>query len=92
MTQSPSTDTVKRDGKKDRPGTASFVYDVDGTTYTHNRPRIAGLEIMEAAGIRPSDGLVQILEDGTTRTIAPDDEVQLVPKARFKRRPRFKRG
>lgn len=92
MTLAQPTDTRNHDSKSDRPGAASFVYDVDGTTYTHNRPTITGLEIMDAAGIRPSDGLVQILEDGTTRTIAPDEEVRLAPKARFKRRPRFKRG
>ncbi|MCH8899414.1 MAG: multiubiquitin domain-containing protein [Acidobacteria bacterium] len=91
MTLAQPTDTVPH-GSGGQPGAAHFVFDVDGTTYTHNRPTITGLEIMDAAGIRPSDGLVQIFEDGTTRSVAPDDEVRLVPDARFKRRPRFKRG
>ncbi|MDQ3756397.1 MAG: multiubiquitin domain-containing protein [Actinomycetota bacterium] len=69
-----------------------FVYDVDGTTYHHDRPKITGAEIMLAAGIPASDGLVQILEDGSTATVSPDDEVYLVPGAKFKRRPKFKRG
>jgi hypothetical protein len=86
------TDTTHHENKPDRPGAALFVYDVDGTTYGHNRPTISGLEIMDAASIQPSDGLVQILDDGTTRMIEPDEVVRLVPKARFKRRPRFKRG
>lgn len=75
-------------------GTAGpdFVYDVDGVTYHHDRPRITGGEIMVAAGIPASDGLVQVLPDGTTATVNADDEVQLVPGAQFKRRPRFKRG
>jgi hypothetical protein len=71
---------------------ADFVYDVDGVTYHHDRPKITGAEIMAAAGIPASDGLVQLLSDGTTATVNPDDEVQLVPGAQFKRRPRFKRG
>jgi hypothetical protein len=69
-----------------------FVYDVDGVTYHHDRPEITGGEIMTAAGIPASDGLVQLLLDGTTATVNPHDEVQLVPGAQFKRRPRFKRG
>lgn len=91
MTTEPTTSLKEAKGS-DRPGQATFVYDVDGTTYTHNRPKITGLEIMETAGIPLSDGLIQILDDGTTRSIAPEDEVHLVPQARFKRRPRFKRG
>lgn len=91
MTAEPTTSLKEAEGS-DRPGRATFVYDVDGTTYTHNRPKITGLEIMETAGIPLSDGLIQILDDGTTRSIAPEDEVHLVPQARFKRRPRFKRG
>lgn len=69
-----------------------FVYDVDGTTYHHDRPKITGAEIMLAAGIPSSDGLVQLLQDGSTATVDPDDEVHLVPGAQFKRRPKFKRG
>jgi hypothetical protein len=71
---------------------ADFVYDVDGVTYHHDRPKIMGDEIMAAAGIPASDGLVQLLSDGTTVTVNSDDEVHLVPGAQFKRRPRFKRG
>ena len=69
-----------------------FVYDVDGVTYHHDRPKITGGEIMAAAGIPTTDGLVQLLPDGTTATVNPDDEVHLTPGAQFKRRPRFKRG
>jgi hypothetical protein len=36
--------------------------------------------------------LVQLLQDGSTATVNPDDEVHLVPGAQFKRRPKFKRG
>jgi hypothetical protein len=78
-------------GHPDRPGPV-FVFDVDGETYRHDRPTITGAEIMALAGISPSVGLIQILPDGTRKTVEPDDTIRLVPRAQFKRRPRFKRG
>ena len=69
-----------------------FVFEVDDVEYTYDKPTITGAQIMEIAGINLSDGLVQILLDGTRKTIRPDETVQLVSGAQFKRRPRFKRG
>lgn len=69
-----------------------FVFEVDDVEYTYEEPEITGAQIMAIAGISPSEGLVQILPDGTRKTIAPDETVHLVPGAQFKRRPRFKRG
>jgi hypothetical protein len=79
------------DDAQDRAG-SRFVFDVDDITYEHDRPRITGGEIMAMAGISPSDGLIQVLPDGSRKTVAPDEVVRLVPGAQFKRRPRFKRG
>lgn len=76
----------------DKPGDADFVYDVDGVTYYYDRSMISGAQIMVSASIPTTDGLVQLLADGTTLTIAPSDEVHLEPGTQFKRRPRFKRG
>ncbi|MDH6215279.1 multiubiquitin domain-containing protein [Streptomyces pseudovenezuelae] len=76
----------------DRTKRPTFVFEVDGVEYTHDKPTITGAQIMEMAGINPADGLVQILPDGTRITITPDETVRLVPGAQFKRRPRFKRG
>lgn len=73
-------------------GQASFVFDVDGATFEWNRPKITGQEIMELAGIAPSQGLVLCHDDGSQEGIAADQEVHLVPRPRFKQRPRFKRG
>ncbi len=93
----PTTETIAEHragsgGNEPRGAGTDFVYDVDGVTYHHDRPKITGAEIMAAAGIPVRDGLVQLLPDGTTATVSPGDEVQLVPGAQFKRRPRFKRG
>lgn len=85
--------TADRSSPPDGPDSAgTFVFEVDGKTYEHDRPRILGSEIMTVAEISPNDGLVQLLPDGTTVTINPDDEVKLVPGAQFRRRPRFRRG
>ena len=79
-------------GSPDKLAGGDFVYEVDGVTYHYDRPKISGEQIMVAAGIPATDGLVQLLPDGTTATVNPADEVHLVPGAQFKRRPRFKRG
>lgn len=90
-----TTETEDRNGAdhddQDRAG-SRFVFDVDDVTYEHDRPKITGGEIMAMAGISSSDGLIQVLPDGSRKTVAPDEVVRLVPGAQFKRRPRFKRG
>ncbi|MEV1066005.1 multiubiquitin domain-containing protein [Streptomyces sp. NPDC050263] len=84
------TDDSNRSGPEGR--RATFVFDVDDITYEYNRPTITGTEVMTLAGIAPSEGLIQILPDGTRKTVDPDDTIHLVPGVQFKRRPRFKRG
>ena len=69
-----------------------YTYEVDGVVYRYDKAEITGAEIMAAAGIPRTDGLVEILDDGTTKSISPDDEVCLLGEVHFKRRPRFKRG
>ena len=69
-----------------------YVYLVDGVSYHSKRRKLTGAEIMAAAKIPLSNGLVQLFPDGTTATIAPNQEVDLEPDVEFKRRPRFKRG
>jgi len=86
-----TSQTTQRDGTP--PGKkGTFVFDVDGVTYSHDRPKITGAEIMELADIDPSVGLIQCFDDGSQQTIQPDDVVKLVPKPQFRKRPRFKRG
>ncbi|WP_225847328.1 multiubiquitin domain-containing protein [Streptomyces sp. HPF1205] len=75
-----------------KPQQKVFVFEVDDIEYTYDKPKITGAQIMAIASISLSDGMVQILPDGSREAIAPDQTVHLVPGAQFKRRPRFKRG
>lgn len=88
----PTTDIPLTQAADNTSADPDFLYEVDGVEYHSDRPKLTGAEIMAAAGIPLSEGLVQLLPDGTTASIAPADEVHLVPDAQFKRRPRFKRG
>lgn len=92
----PDTDSplvVEHDHDKiGTPNASDYVYDVDGVTYHSKRRKLTGAEIMAAAKIPLSEGLVQLFPDGTTATVRPDEEIDLEPDIEFKRRPRFKRG
>jgi hypothetical protein len=82
------------DPRRNHPAAAAavFAFDVDDTTYRHDRPNITGGEIMELAGITPAQGLVRRNDDGTTTAVPPEAVVYLVRGLQFRRRPRFKRG
>lgn len=92
MTSRATAKEARDPERHDRGRRSIFVYELDGETYEHDRPKITGAEIMEQAGITEAEGLIQLLPDGTTATIDPDEVVKLVPKPQFKRRPKFKRG
>ena len=74
------------------PGSKEFGFVVDGVDYSWPKPVITGAEIMAAAGISQSDGLVELLDDGTQQSLKPTSEIDLEPGHRFKKRPRFRRG
>lgn len=69
-----------------------YAFEVEGVEYHHDQPEITGGEIMDLADIPRSDGLVQILDDGTQKTVSEEEVIELKPGRRFKKRPRFKRG
>jgi hypothetical protein len=100
MTLSTNTSTAPTESAEKHPAPplgpdvprAVFTYDVDEVTYEYDHPTITGAEIMSAADIPVSEGLIQILPDGTRASVAPDAVIHLVSGAQFKRRPRFKRG
>ncbi len=73
-------------------GGPPYVVEVDDQTITFDHSPVTGGEIMDAAGIPREVGLVEVLADGTQRTVAVAEEIELKRGQRMKRRPRFKRG
>ncbi len=71
---------------------AVYVFDVEEVTYEFDHPTITGAQVMAAADIPESEGIIQVLEDGTRETVTPSTVIELVSGGHFKRRPRFKRG
>jgi hypothetical protein len=69
-----------------------YAVEVDGIEVRFDHTPVTGGEIMDTAGIPHSVGLVEILEDGTQRAVSADEEIELKPGRRMKKRPRFKRG
>lgn len=69
-----------------------YTFFVDGVEYHVEESTITGGEIMDLAGIPHEVGLLQLLEDGTQRSVAVDEVVELKPGRRFKKAPRYKRG
>ncbi len=69
-----------------------YEYIVDGKTYPSEKPVLKASEIMSVAGIDRSQGLVEVEEDGTEKSLKPDDDCNVEGGKRFKKPPRFKRG
>jgi multiubiquitin len=69
-----------------------YTFFVDDREFQVRQPVITGARIMEMAGIPVEVGLNVIEEDGTQRSVRPDEEIELKPGRRFKKAPRFKRG
>lgn len=70
----------------------SYIVFVDDVQYEFDHSPVTGGEIMDAAGIPYSVGLIQIRKDGSQRKIEVDDKINLKHGHRFKKAPRFKRG
>jgi len=69
-----------------------FTLFVDDKEFHVDQETLTGAEIMALAGIKPEDGLVLILEDGSQTPVKATDVVELKPGRRFKKAPRFRRG
>lgn len=89
MTTEPVTLEKRADNDQQGPFYIVFVDDVE---YSFDHTPVTGAEIMDAAGIPYSVGLVLLLEDGTQQPVGTDEEIDLKPGNRFKKAPRFKRG
>jgi hypothetical protein len=69
-----------------------YTLEVDGQEYRIETSTVTGGEVMDLAGIPHAQGLLLIEDDGTQRTVAADEVIELQPGRRFKKRPKFKRG
>lgn len=70
----------------------NYFIEVDGVEYKFHHEPLTGGEIMDRAGIPREQGLLELLDDGTQRQVGVDEEIELKPGKRFKKRPRFRRG
>lgn len=69
-----------------------YTFEVDGREYRVETETVTGGEVRDLAGIPREQGLLLIEEDGTQRQVPADEEIELKPGRRFKKRPKFKRG
>lgn len=70
----------------------TFTFEIDGSEYHSERPRLSIAEILSVAGLSAGTELVELLADGTQRNVQSDEQVDLEDARHFKRRPKFKRG
>jgi len=69
-----------------------YAFDLEAVTYEHRHATITGAEVMAAANIPVTEGIIRILPDCSREAIGRDTLVELATGAQFRRRPRFKRG
>lgn len=69
-----------------------YEFFVDDREFQTDKPELTGGEIMDLASIPRSTGLLEILPDGTQRSVPPDEVISLKHERHMKRPPRFKRG
>lgn len=70
-----------------------FCFDFEGRRVSTRDDAVTPPEIRRYVGGVPTDvPIVQILDDGTQRTLAETESVPLVQCIRFRRLPRFIRG
>lgn len=78
-------------GPAEKTGKKFFV-NIEGTEYAWDKDTITTQEI-RALGSLPADlPVIEEQPDGTERTLAEDEVIDLKPGHRFGRAPKFKRG
>jgi len=61
---------------------------IDDSPFTVGKDRVTGAELQELAGSQ----LVELMANGTQRTVLVDQVYDLKEMSRFKKRPHFRRG
>jgi hypothetical protein len=64
---------------------------VDDQPIDFDHPQLAGGEIIDRVGAQ-SQGLVEILDEGSQRQVKREDKFDLSEERRFRKPPKFKRG
>jgi hypothetical protein len=84
-----SVSEVNRSGERhDR----EYFIDIEGKEYEWEEPTITVPQIRELGKIPADQAIVQESPDGTERTLAENEVVELKPGHRHGRAPRYKRG
>jgi hypothetical protein len=69
-----------------------YFVKIEGTEYEWPKSTISVVEIRTLGGLPADLPVVQEFLDGTERTLAETDTIELQPGHRFGRAPRYKRG
>lgn len=69
-----------------------FTIEVDGKEVRFDHTPVTVLEVMAAAGVPATEGLLELMADGTQRKVDNTEIFDLEAGRRVKRRPRFRRG
>ena len=64
---------------------------VDDQQIDFDQPQLTGAELIERVGAQ-SQGLVEIMDDGSQRQVKREDKFDLSDERRFRKPPKFKRG
>ena len=87
------SESTPNPGGYDDPIQLPFCFEFDGSNFKTEHSTVTAGQIRTIVGdVAPEVPIVQILEDGTQRTLSESEEVQLVVCIRFRRLPRFTRG
>lgn len=71
----------------------TFFVDVEGVDYPWYQPTISPEEIRTMAGIPGDQQVIEVnLKDGTERTLAEGEHVEVKPGHGFAKKVRFQRG
>jgi hypothetical protein len=69
-----------------------YFVNIEGTEYPWDKETISTVEIRALGNLPQNLPIVEEFPDGTERTLAEGEIVQLKPGHRFGRAPKFKRG
>jgi hypothetical protein len=69
----------------------TYKVTVDDEQIEFDHPELTGGEIVDRVGAQ-SQGLVEIIDDGSQRQVKREDKFDLSEERRFRKPPKFKRG